>query len=283
MKTYKPTTKSRRQMSNVNYRTLLTTDQPEKSLTRGVRRAVGRNHFGRITVRHKGGGHKRLYREVDFLYQKLDIPFTVKSIEYDPNRSGFIGLAVYHDGDKRYVLLPQSVAVGDKLVTSEKAPLKAGNRTILKNIPVGTFVFNIEIKPRGGAKLARSAGNFAQVVASDGGYTNLKMPSSEVRRVPEMAWASIGEVSNPEYRLANYGKAGKSRWKGIRPTVRGSAMNPVDHPHGGGEGRSGRGRRRAVSAWGKPTGKGQKTRKPKKYSNTLIVSRRRVGKQRKTT
>ncbi|KKR83900.1 MAG: 50S ribosomal protein L2, partial [Candidatus Nomurabacteria bacterium GW2011_GWA2_40_97] len=270
MKTYKPTSKSRRQMTNVNYAEILTKSSPVKSLTHGFRRSVGRNSQGRITMRHKGGGHKRLYREVDFLYDKKDIPAKITSIEYDPNRSAFIGLAVYKDGEKRYVVLPKSVKAGDSFIVSEKAPLTSANRLPLRNIPVGTFVYNIEIKPRGGAKIGRSAGIFAQVVANADGYTNLKMPSTEIRKINEECWASIGTVSNEEHHLENYGKAGRSRWKGIRPTVRGTAMNPVDHPYGGGEGRQGRGTKRPKTMWGKVTG-GRKTRGPKKYSNIFIV------------
>ena len=196
MKTYKPTSKSRRQMTNVNYRGVITTSTPLKSLTYGFKRAVGRNSQGRITMRHKGSGHKRLYRLVDFLYDKKDIPAKIKSVEYDPNRSAFIGLAVYKDGEKRYVVLPKSVKAGSSFIVSEKAPLEPGNRLPLKNIPVGTFVYNIEIKPMGGAKIGRSAGIFAQVVANADGYTNLKMPSTEVRKINESCWASIGTVSN---------------------------------------------------------------------------------------
>jgi large subunit ribosomal protein L2 len=279
MKTYKPTTKSRRHMSGIAFRQFVTASEPHKALTKGRKRRLGRSHWGEITTRHKGGGHKRLYRQIDFVYDKLDVPYTVTTVEYDPNRSGFIALVTYKDGEKRYVLLPQNVKVGTELLTSEKASISAGNRLPLKNVGVGTFVYNVELRPRGGAKLVRSAGNYAEVIAKDAGYVDIKMPSSEVRKVPETAWASIGEVSNPENRLVNLGKAGRSRWLGIRPTVRGTAMNPVDHPHGGGEGRQGRGRRRAVSRWGKPTGKGQKSRTPKKYSNRLIVSRRKVGKR----
>lgn len=280
MKKYKPTSPSKRHQTTVTYRNVLTKSTPEKSLTRGFKRSVGRNNQGRITTRHKGGGHKRLYREIDFMYNKHDIPAKITSIEYDPNRNAFIGLAVYADGEKRYVIVPKSIKVGDKFIVSEKAPLTVGNRLPLKIIPVGTFVYNIEMKAGNGGKLARSAGVFGQVVANDLGYANIKMPSTEVRKVSENAWASIGEVSNAEYKLQNFGKAGRSRWKGIRPTVRGTAMNPVDHPHGGGEGRQGRGLRRAKSMWGKPTGKGQKTRTPKKYSNMWIVSRRKVGKKK---
>jgi large subunit ribosomal protein L2 len=280
MKRYKPTTKSRRGMTGIDYPTILTTGSPEKSLTWGFKRAVGRNNSGIITTRHKGSGHKRLFRDIDFTYEKIGIPYTLKTVEYDPNRSGFIGLVQYKDGEKRYILLPKGVKVGDEFVNAEKAEIKAGNRMALKNIPVGTFVYNVEVKPKGGAKLARSGGNYIEVVAKDAGMVDLKMPSTEVRKVQEIAWATVGEVSNDENRLVNLGKAGRSRHLGIRPTVRGTAMNPVDHPHGGGEGRQGRGRRRAISTYGKPTGKGQKSRTPKKYSNRLIISRRRVGKQK---
>jgi large subunit ribosomal protein L2 len=268
-------------MSNVTYRGILTKKEPAKSLTHGFRRSVGRNSQGRITTRHKGAGHKRLYRDVDFTYNKKGIPAKIKSVEYDPNRSAFIGLAVYKDGEKRYVVLPKSIKPGDSFIVSEKAEIAAGNRLPLKNIPVGTFVYNIEIKPQGGAKIARSAGIFAQVVANAEGYTNLKMPSSEIRRVSENCWACVGSVSNEEHHLENYGKAGRSRWKGIRPTVRGTAMNPVDHPYGGGEGRQGRGIKRPKTLWGRVTG-GRKTRHPKKYSNIFIISRRKTGKSRKT-
>jgi large subunit ribosomal protein L2 len=278
MKTYRPTSPGKRHQTTISYRDVITRGKPEKSLTTGFQRHVGRNNQGRITMRHKGGGHKRSYREIDFMYNKKDIPATILSVEYDPNRNSFISLVCYKDGEKRYVIVPKSVKVGDIFIVSEKAPLTVGNRLPLKIIPVGTFVYNVEIKPGNGAKLARSAGVFGQVVANDLGFTNIKMPSTEVRKVPENAWASIGEVSNSEYKLQNFGKAGRSRWKGIRPKVRGTAMNPVDHPHGGGEGRQGRGLRRAKTMWGKPSGKGQKTRTPKKYSNMWIVSRRRVGK-----
>lgn len=268
-------------MTNINYREFLTETKPAKSLTYGFKRSVGRNSAGRITMRHKGGGHKRLYRLVDFVYDKKDIPAKIKTVEYDPNRSAFIGLAQYKDGEKRYVVLPKTVKPGTSFIVSEKAELSVGNRLPLKNIPVGTFVYNVEIKPRGGAKIGRSAGIFAQVVANADGYTNLKMPSSEVRKIDENCWACVGTVSNEEHHLENYGKAGRSRWKGIRPTVRGTAMNPVDHPYGGGEGRQGRGTKRPKTLWGKVTG-GRKTRTPKKYSNIFIVSRRKTGKSRKS-
>ena len=280
MKHYKPYTKSRRQMSTVSFGDSITASEPQKSLTHGFRRKMGRNHHGKITTRHKGGGHKRLYREIDFKYDKFDVHYTIMSVEYDPNRTGFIGLAKYRDGEKRYVLLPRSIKVGDVCITGENVEVKPGNRLPLRNIVVGTFVYNVELKPKGGAKLARSAGNYVEVIAKDAGYVDVKLPSSEVRKIQDSAYASVGDVSNNESRLVNLGKAGRSRWLGIRPTVRGTAMNPVDHPHGGGEGRQGRGRRRAISYYGKPTGKGQKSRTPKKYSNKFIVSRRKVGKRK---
>jgi len=280
MKRYKPTTPSRRNTTSINYGEFLTNSTPHRKLTSGFRRAAGRNKFGRVTVQHKGGGVKRLYRDIDFRMEKIGVPAVVKTIEYDPNRSGFIGLVHYKDGEKRYMLLPKNVRPGDEVVAAEDAPIKPGNRLPLKNIIVGTFVYNVELKPNGGAKIARSAGNYVEVIAKDAGYVHIKMPSSEVRKVLETAWASVGEVSNDENRLVKLGKAGRSRWLGIRPTVRGTAMNPVDHPYGGGEGRQGRGTRRAKTRHGKPTGKGQKSRTPKKYSNVFIVSRRRVGKKR---
>lgn len=280
IKTYKPTSKSQRQHTSLDYRSLLSGHKPHKPLLKGKRSTGGRNSHGRITTRHHGGGHKKAYREVDFIFNKKDIPARIATIEYDPYRSGFIALAIYADGEKRYILVPQKVKVGDTFIVSQTAAIQLGNRLPLGKIPVGTFVYNIELKPGNGGKVARSAGNFCEVIAQDAGYTHLKMPSTEVRRIIDTAWASVGEVSNEEHRLVNLGKAGRSRWLGIRPTVRGTAMNPVDHPHGGGEGRQGRGLRRAKSMWGKPTGKGQKSRRPKKYSNVFIVSRRKVGKRK---
>src|SRR3989344_5870561 len=253
MKSYKPYTDSRRHMTTVTFKGKVTTNEPHKALTKGGKRDFGRNNAGRITVRHKGGGHKRLFRDVDCGYKKM-VPAVVETVEYDQNRSGFIGLLLYKDGERRYALLPQSVKVGDTLISSDTAPLTPGNRLPLKNIPIGAFVYNVEIKPGQGGKLGRAAGTHIEVIARDQGYVDLKMPSSEVRKVLENCWATIGEVSNPESKLVNVGKAGRSRWLGIRPTVRGSAMNPVDHPYGGGEGRQGRGTRRAKSMWGKPTG-----------------------------
>jgi large subunit ribosomal protein L2 len=279
LKNYKPTSPGRRGMTTLNYREMLSGDRPHKALTKGGKRGVGRNNAGRITTRHKGGGHKRVHRTVDFVFDKKNIPARIATIEYDPYRSAFIGLLVYRDGEKRYSILPQKVKVGDELLVSEQAPVKPGNRLPLAKLPVGTFVYGIELKPGAGARMARSAGSFAEVVAHDAGYVHLKLPSTEVHRVLGTCWASVGEVSNEEHRLVVLGKAGRTRWKGVRPTVRGTAMNPVDHPHGGGEGKQGRGLRRAKSMWGKPTGKGQKTRRPKKYSNVFVVSRRKVGKR----
>lgn len=276
MKKYNPTTPSRRHMTTVTYRGKLTADKPHKALTTGIKKTGGRNNQGRITTRHKGGGHKRKYRTIDFIFNKKDIPARIETIEYDPNRSAFIGLVVYADGERRYIVLPKKMKVGDSFVVSKEAPVKIGNRMELKHIPVGTFVYNVELQSGGGAKLARSAGAYIQVTAHDSGKTTLKMPSSEVRKVTDTCYASIGEVSNEEYKLMNKGKAGRSRWLGIRPTVRGSAMNPVDHPHGGGEGRQGIGLRRGPKTRQGKLAYGVKTRNPKKYSNKNIVKRRKT-------
>jgi large subunit ribosomal protein L2 len=278
MKSYKPTTPSRRKMTTVTYRGVVTTQDPYKPLVKGFKRSQGRNAFGRITSQHRGGGHKRLYRDVDFMYEKHDIPAKIQTVEYDPNRSGFIALAAYKDGAKRYVLIPKGVKAGDTFIVSATADLVPGNRLPLRSIPVGTFVYNVELKPRGGAKLVRSAGVFAQVVAHDGGFTSIKLPSTEVRKVPDTCFACVGSVSNEEYHLRNIGKAGKSRHLGIRPKTRAMARNPVDHPYGGGEGAQPRGTRRPKTKQGKTTG-GHKTRRPKKYSNVHIVSRRVVRKK----
>lgn len=265
-------------MSTITYRGVLSTNDPYKPLTTGFSRGSGRNAYGRITSQHRGGGHKRSFRDIDFSYDKLDIPAKLQTIEYDPNRSGFIALVAYKDGAKRYVLVPSTMKVGDTFIVSEKADLEVGNRTTLKNIAVGTFIYNLEVKPRAGAKLVRSAGTFAQVVAHDNGFTSVKLPSSEVRKIVDTCFASVGEVSNGEYRLRNVGKAGRSRHLGIRPKTRAMARNPVDHPYGGGEGAQPRGTRRPKTKQGKTTG-GHKTRAPKKYSNVHIVSRRVVRKK----
>lgn len=282
MKKYKPTSAGRRGMTVVPYKKRLTSTKnaPRKRLTKGKGNTGGRNSQGRITTHYRGAGNKKVYRDIDFTFNKKDIPARVETIEYDPYRSGFIALVCYKDGERRYILAPKKMQAGDEFVVSEKAKPKTGNRMMLKNIPVGTFVYNIELKSGAGARLARSAGNYAEVVAHDAGYTQLKMPSTEVRRVPSDAWASIGEVSNDEHRLVTLGKAGRARHMGLRPKTRGSAKNAVDHPHGGGEGRSPRGHRRQRTKQGRPTGKRQKTRRPKKYSNYLRVARRKVGKRR---
>lgn len=279
MKKHKPTTPSRRNMVTLDYRNTLTASKPHKSLTKGGKRSVGRNNQGRLTTRHKGGGNKRLYRQIDFLYNKHDIPAKIETVEYDPNRSAFISLVCYNDGERRYVIMPKGVKVGDTFIVSKKAPLNPGNRLPLSKIPVGTFVYNVELKPHGGSKLVRGAGTFAQVTAHDDGTTNLKLPSGEIRKVSDASWASVGEVSNSDHKLIKGGKAGRSRWRGVRPTVRGSAMNPVDHPHGGGEGRQGIALRRGPKTRQGKQAYGVKTRRSKKYSNFAIVTRRKSKRQ----
>ncbi|OGF62690.1 50S ribosomal protein L2 [Candidatus Giovannonibacteria bacterium RIFCSPHIGHO2_01_FULL_45_33] len=273
MKTYSPRSPGRRQMTGINYREFLSGHEPEKSLVSGIFRSVGRNNRGRITTRHKGGGAKRLIRQVDFYMNKKNIPAKVLSVEYDPSRTAFIGLLSYRDGEKRYMVLPHGVGVGREIMVSADAPLLPGNRLPLSKLPVGVLVYNISLSAEGKAALVRSAGSFAEVLAHDGGYAQLKLPSGEVRKIPENAWGSLGQVSNIENNLVVIGKAGRSRWMGIRPTVRGSAMNPVDHPYGGGEGRTMRGTRKPKNKWGKGT-RGVKTRNPNKYSGKLIISRR---------
>ncbi len=272
MKKYSPTSPGRRQAEMIDT-TVLTRHEPFKPLTSGFKRAVGRNAQGRITTRHKGGGVKRLYRLIDWQYDKKDIPAVVESLEYDPNRTSFIALVCYADGERRYVLAPQGWRAGSHFVVSEKAAIEVGNRLPLSAIPVGTFVFNVELAPGRGAQLVRSAGVGAEVVAVEGRYAQLKLPSGEIRMVPSPSWATVGSLSKPEWSLMTIGKAGRSRLLGIRPTVRGSAMNPRDHPYGGGEGRAPRGTRRPKTMWGKITG-GVKTRK-KKWSDRLILQRRK--------
>ena len=267
----KPVTPSQR-FRIVNGFDAITTDKPEKSLVRKLKKTGGRNNKGRITSRRRGGGHKRSYRIIDFKRNKFDIEGKVATIEYDPNRSAFIALIHYSDGEKRYIIQPDGLKVGDKIISSEKAELKTGNAMQLKNIPSGQFVHNIEMIPGKGAQMARSAGAFVQVMAHDNNYVTLKMPSGEVRMVPEKCLATVGVVGNKQHELVRSGKAGRSRWLGRRPKVRGVAMNPVDHPMGGGEGKSSGGRH-PVSPWGKQT-KGLKTRKKNKKSNALIIKRR---------
>lgn len=279
MKKYKPTSAGRRDGSVIEYKKKLTTTKsnPLKSLTKGKRSTGGRNSSGRITTHYRGAGNKRTYRLIDFKYDKKDVPAKVETIEYDPNRSGFIALVCYMDGERRYILAPQQLKQGDEIVVSTTAKIKTGNRLPLSAIPVGTYVYNVEINPGAGGRIARSAGNYVEVVAQDAQHTSLKMPSTEIRKVLNTAWASIGAVSNEENRLVSIGKAGRARHMGLRPKTRGAAKNAVDHPHGGGEGKSPRGHRRQRTKQGRPTGKGQKTRSPKKYSNKLIVSRRKPG------
>lgn len=266
-------------MTTVPYRALLSADAPYKPLTRGRNSRAGRNAQGRITVRHRGGGAKRKWRVVDFRYDKIDIPAQVETVEYDPNRSGFIGRVRYRDGEHRYVILPVSVKKGATIIASAKAEVTAGNRSPLFRLPVGTVVYNIEVQPGGGARLVRSAGCGAVMLGSDERTVQLKLPSGEIRKIHGGSWASIGSVSNEQHRLTVFGKAGRSRRSGIRPTVRGSAMNPVDHPYGGGEGKAPQGTRRPKNKWGKGT-RGVKTRRTKKYSNIFIVSRRKRKKRR---
>ncbi len=275
MKKYNPTSPGRRQAEITDWKGTVSRSEPEKSLTTGVARPVGRNSFGRITTRHKGGGVKRLWRAVDFVYDKKDVPGRVHSIEYDPNRSGFIALVAYRDGEKRYIVVPQGVGIGREIVASAKAPIEPGNRMPLGKIPVGTSVYNIEVAAGKGGQIARSAGSSAMILAQEGRLTHVALPSKEVRMIRSENWASIGAVSNPEHGFRVIGGAGRNRRRGVRPTVRGTAMNPVDHPHGGGEGRTLAGRRRGpATPWGKPA-RGVKTRKKNKRSDRFILSRRK--------
>lgn len=263
-----------RQRAIVEYKKLLSGPRtPKKSLTIKLQDRAGRNNRGVITTRHQGGGVKKVYRVVDFMLDKINVPGRVTSVEYDPYRSAFISLVVYKDGDQRYVLAPQNIAVGDEIITAPNAPIKVGNRLQLKNIPIGYQVFGVEVRPNSGAKIARSAGSYVEVLGSDAGMTDIRLGSKEVRRVSSDCYATIGAASNPDYSLINVGKAGRARHLGIRPTVRGSVMNPVDHPYGGGEGAQPRGTKRPKTAWGKVTG-GRKTRRPKKWSNKFILQRR---------
>jgi len=278
MKTYKPTSPGKRMLTRVETKLILSPKEPEKRLLAPLVNRAGRSAAsGRITTRHQGGGHKKLYRLIDFKRDKINISARVTAIEYDPNRNCFIALLNYADGEKRYIIAPHGLTVGDQIVTSENADAKIGNRLMLKNALVGAMVHDIELNPGSGGKIIRSAGSYAQVLANEGGYTHLKMPSGEVRMVVDKCWATIGQVSNPEYNTQNFGKAGRSRWLGIRPRVRGTAMNPPDHPHGGGEGRTPIGLRRGPKTpWGKQA-LGVKTRKRKKWSDKFIIARRKIG------
>ncbi|MFN4284145.1 MAG: 50S ribosomal protein L2 [Alphaproteobacteria bacterium] len=270
LKKFNPTTPSQRELVLVD-RSSLWKGAPVKALTEGKQKNGGRNNTGRITVRHQGGGHKQRYRLIDFKRRKFDVVGKVERLEYDPNRTAFIALIRYEDGELAYILAPQRLAVGDSVVAGEKVDIQPGNAMPLKAIPVGTIVHNVEMKVGKGGQMARSAGTFVQLIGRDGGNAQLRLASGEVRMVSELCMATIGAVSNPDQQNVNFGKAGRKRWMGIRPTVRGVVMNPVDHPHGGGEGRTSGGRH-PVTPWGKPT-KGARTRK-KKPSDSMIMRRR---------
>ena len=272
VKKLKPTTPGSRFATRADF-SELTTSSPEKRLTRALRKSGGRNNTGRITIRRRGGGHKRRYRIIDFKRNKLEIPGKVATIEYDPNRSAYISLIHYIDGDKRYIISPEKLKVGDDVISGENVPLKNANSLPLKNIPAGINVHNIELSPGKGGQMARSAGSYAQVMAHDNKLCTLKLPSGEVRMVLDECRATIGQVGNRTHEQIVSGKAGRTRWLGRRPKVRGVAMNPVDHPMGGGEGKSSGGRHPSTP-WGKPT-KGYKTRKKNKKSNSMIVKRRK--------
>jgi large subunit ribosomal protein L2 len=274
LKSYKPTTPGQRQLVLVD-RSELHKGDPIKTLTEGLRQKGGRNNYGRITVRWRGGGHKRRYRLVDFRRKKFDVAATVERLEYDPNRTAFIALIKYDDGELSYILAPQRLQPGDKVVSGERADIKPGNAMPLKNVPVGTIIHNVEMKPGRGGQIARAAGSYVQLVGRDAGLALLRMSSGEVRMVRTECMATIGAVSNPDQQNVSIGKAGRNRWKGRKPSVRGVAMNPIDHPHGGGEGRTSGGRH-PVTPWGKST-KGKKTRHNKK-TDGMILRRRRVGK-----
>ena len=270
--TFKPTSAGRRQMVRVSTPGLHK-GGPLASLTESQSKSGGRNNHGRITTRHKGGGHKQNYRIIDFKRDKEGIACRVERVEYDPNRTAHIALVCYADGERRYIIAPKGLKVGDQLVAGKDAPIKVGNSMPLMNIPVGTTVHCIEMRPGKGAQLARSAGAGAQLIARDQGYATLRLRSGEMRKVPSDCRATIGEVGNDEHNLRKIGKAGAQRWRGVRPTVRGAAMNPVDHPHGGGEARAGQGNPHPVSPWGMPT-KGYKTRKNKRTQRFIVRDRR---------
>ena len=272
IKSYKPTTPSRRQMTVTDY-SGLSKVAPEKSLLKVIKKHSGRNNTGRITVRHRGGGNRRKYRIIDFKRDKADMPATVLTLEYDPNRTAHIALVQYEDGEKRYIIAPNGLKVGDQVVSGAKADIKPGNALPMVNIPTGTFIHNIELYPGKGAQLARSAGVMAQLMAKENGYALVRLPSGELRNIPEICIATIGQVGNIDFENVNYGKAGRRRHMGWRPTVRGSVMNPCDHPHGGGEGKSPVGRPGPVPPWGKPA-LGYKTRAKHNRSDKFIVKRR---------
>ncbi len=276
LKNFKPVTSTRRHLVLVDHSELYK-GKPVKKLTVGLTSAGGRNNFGRITARRRGGGHKRKYRLIDFKRQKFDMPATVERIEYDPNRTAFIALISYADGEQNYILAPQRLGVGDQVVAGKRADIKPGNAMPLNSIPVGTIVHNVEMKPGKGGQIARSAGTYVQIIGRDAGYAQLKLTSGELRMVRGECMATVGAVSNPDQANIKIGKAGRKRWLGKRPSVRGVAMNPVDHPHGGGEGRTSGGRH-PVTPWGKPT-KGKRTRKTRKTSSRLIIRSRHAKKK----
>ena len=272
IKSYKPVTNGRRNMTSLTYEEI-TTNKPEKSLVAKKSKNGGRNNQGVITTRHHGGGHKRKYRIIDFKRNKDDIVGTVATIEYDPNRSANIALINYVDGEKRYILAPKGLEVGSKIISGENADIKVGNALPMGNMPEGTVIHNIEMQPGKGGQIARSAGVSAQILGKEGKYVTVRLASGEVRKLLSVCRATVGVVGNEDHGLVNYGKAGRMRWKGVKPTVRGSVMNPNDHPHGGGEGRTSIGRKAPMTPWGKKA-MGVKTRKNKKASTKLIVRRR---------
>ncbi|HOD02331.1 MAG: 50S ribosomal protein L2 [Firmicutes bacterium ADurb.Bin300] len=273
VKVYNPTTNARRNMSVTVY-SELSKVEPEKSLLRPIKKSAGRNNYGRITVRHRGGGNRNKYRVIDFKRNKFEIPATVLTLEYDPNRSAHIALIQYEDGQKTYILAPEDLKVGDIIESGPEADIKPGNALPLKAIPTGTFIHNVELYPGKGGQLARAAGNAAQLMAKENGFALLRLPSGELRNVPDRCMATIGTVGNVEHENVKVGKAGRTRHMGIRPTVRGSVMNPCDHPHGGGEGKAPIGRPGPVTPWGKPA-LGYKTRAKKNRSDKFIVKRRK--------
>lgn len=279
IKIYKPTTPARRKTS-VLKRTELTSKKPQKKLTKGQKKRAGRNNQGRITIRHQGGGARKKIRQIDFKMDKFDIPAKVVTIEYDPNRSANIAMVSYLDGEKKYVIAPIGLRIGQKIISSEKkVKIETGNRMKLINIPTGSIVHNIELEPGHGGRIARSAGGYATLMVVEGRYAQLKLPSGEVRLILKDCSASLGQVSNPDFRNIRWGKAGRMRHKGVRPTVRGKAMNPVDHPHGGGEGSNPIGLKHPKTPWGKPA-LGVRTRKNKKYDK-LILKRRKSKRRRR--
>ena len=276
LKTFNPTSPSRRALVQVD-RSSLYKGKPEKSLTEGLTKKGGRNNTGRITMRRQGGGHKRSYRIIDFKRRKWDIPATVQNLQYDPNRTAFIALIEYKDGEKAYILAPQRLAEGDTVIAGASVDVKPGNAMPLRAMPVGTIIHNIELKPAKGGQIARSAGAYAQLVGRDGGYAQVRLKSGELRMIHQECMATVGAVSNPDHMNINLGKAGRKRWLGKRPQVRGVAMNPIDHPHGGGEGRTSGGRH-PVTPWGKPT-KGARTRSNKATDKFIIRSRHKKKKR----